>query len=98
MSTITASYWVVAQQTTKSSGRIKNDYLHRLLVTRITKTSTIKNARAFKTEEEARKVLDILKSRFWGKWIIQEVTNDLITLNDIGLVYPDRYTIINQIK
>ena len=80
------------------SGRTKYRYLNRLMVTRITNSDYIKNARAFKTEEEARQVLQILRDRYWGNFVLQEVTKDLDTLNENGLPYSGRYKVLRDLK
>jgi len=97
MSTITASHWVVVRKLVTPSGRIHYLYLNRLMATRIANSSTIRNARAFKTEEEARRVLQILNGRFWENYILQEVTKDLDTLNKDGLPYSSRYKVLRDV-
>ena len=52
----------------------------------------------FKTEDEARKVIEILSTRFWHKWIIQEVTKDLETLNKDGIPYSSRYKVLKELE
>ena len=98
MSTKIASHFVIARKINTSSGRSRCVYLNRLLVTRITKSSEIYNARRFKTEDEARKVIEILRTRFWDKWIIQEVTKDLETLNKDGIPYSSRYKVLKELE
>jgi len=98
MSTITASRFVVGKKIQTSAGNSRVHYLQRLMVTRIAKTNAIYNARSFKTEEEARNVLEILKARYWGKWIVQEVTRDLDVLNENGLPYPRRFKVLKEVE
>ena len=98
MSTKIASHFVIAREIKTSSGRSRYVYLNRLLVTRITNSREIYNSRSFKTEYEARKVIEILSSRFWDKWIIQEVTKDLETLNKDGMPYSKEYIILKELE
>ena len=98
MSTKIGSHFVIARKIKTSSGRFRNVYINRLLVTRITNSREIYNARSFKTEDEARKVIEILSSRFWDKWIIQEVTKDLETLNKDGMPYSKEYIILKELE
>lgn len=98
MSTLTASRFVVGKKIQTPAGSSRVYYLQRLMVTRIAKTNAIYNARSFKTEEEARKVLDILHNRYYGKWVLQEVTKDLETLNENGLPYPSRFKVLKEVE
>jgi hypothetical protein len=98
MSTITASRFVVGKKIQTPAGNSRVHYLQRLMVTRIAKTNAIYNARSFKTEEEARKVLEILNDRYFGKWVVQEVTKDLETLNENGLPYSRRFKVLKEVE
>ena len=102
MSTITASRFVVGKKIQTPAGKWRTHYLQRLMVTRVAKTNAIYNARSFKTEEEARYVLEILRSRYYestrGYWVIEEVTKDLETLNENGLPYSRRFKVLREVE
>lgn len=76
MSTITASRFVVGKKIQTPAGNSRVHYLQRLMLFSIAKTNAIYNARSFRTEEEARQVLQILNDRYSGKWVVQEVTKN----------------------
>lgn len=76
MSTITASRFVVGKKIQTPAGNSRVHYLQRLMLFSIAKTNAIYNARSFRTEEEARQVLQILNDRYYGKWVLQEVTKN----------------------
>ena len=98
MSTITASRFVVGMKIQTPAGNLRTYYLQRLMLTRLAKTNAIYNARSFKTEEEARKVLQIIKNRYYGKWIIAEVAKDLETLNENGQPYSRRFKVLKEVE
>ena len=98
MSTKAASRYVVGKKIETPAGNLRAYYLQRLLITRIAKTNSIYNARSFKTEEEAREIQEILKSRYYGKWVIQEVARDLDFLNENGLPYPRRFKVLKEVE
>jgi len=98
MSTITASRFVVGKKIQTPAGNSRVHYLQRLMLFQIAKTNAIYNARSFKTEEEARNVLEILKNRYYGKWVVQEVTRDLDVLNENGLPYPRRFKVLKEVE
>ena len=64
----------------------------------IAKTNAIYNARSFRTEEEARQVLQILNDRYYGKWVVQEITKDLETLNENGQPYSRRFKVLKEVE
>lgn len=98
MSTITASRFVVGKKIKTPAGNSRVYYLQRLMAFSIAKTAAIYNARSFKTEEEARNVLEILRNRYYGKWVVQEVTKDLETLNENGLPYLRRFKVLKEVE
>ena len=105
MSTKLASHWVIVNRSLVHSCPFTDDlvysrprYLNRVHLRTIAKSKNIVDARSFKTEEEARKVLEILNDRYFGKWVVQEVTKDLETLNENGLPYSRRFKVLKEVE
>jgi hypothetical protein len=105
MSTKLASHWVIVNQSLVHSKTFKDDlvysrprYLNRVHLRTIAKSKNIVDARAFKTEEEARKVLDELAPFYGGRWSLQEVTRDLDVLNENGLPYLRRFKVLKEVE
>ena len=105
MSTKLASHWVIVNRSLVHSKTFKDDlvysrprYLNRVHLRTIAKSKNIVDARAFKTEEEARKVLDELAPFYGGRWSLQEVTRDLDVLNENGLPYSRRFKVLKEVE
>ena len=102
MSTKLASHWVIANRSLiwKKDDLVysRPEYLNRVHLRTIAKSRNIVDARAFKTEGEARKVLDQLAPYYGGKWSLQEVTRDLDVLNENGLPYLRRFKVLKEVE
>jgi hypothetical protein len=105
MSTKLASHWVIVNRSLVHSCPFTDDlvysrprYLNRVHLRTIAKSKNIVDARAFKTEEEARKVLDELAPFYGGRWSLQEVTRDLDVLNENGLPYLRRFKVLKEVE
>ena len=102
MSTKLASHWVIANRSLiwKKDDLVysRPKYINRVHLRTIAKSQNIVDARSFKTEEEARKVLDQLAPFYAGKWSLQEVTRDLDVLNENGLPYLRRFKVLKEVE
>ena len=96
-----STHWVIANKIRRADGGTaygKTVYLNRVYLRRIAKSRHIVDARAFKTLEQAREVLEKIQPFYTGKWFIQEVTQDLDVLNENGLPYLRRFKVLKEVE
>jgi len=101
MSTITSTHWVIGNRNIRSrNGELtygRTVYLNRLHFRSVAKSRNIVDARSFKTEEEAREILNQIQPFYMGKWFLLEVTRDKEVLNENGLPYLRRFKVIQEV-